>query len=528
MTRPFSFFAEPGPSFASLLGATGFPPPVDPTRVAVRWDSGELTYAELKDRALRIGQAFTDRGLRRGDVVAVLVRNRPEVLEILFACAYAGLTLVPINFRFAPEEVRLVLDDCRPKLLVTEDRLASTARAASARADDVELLVLTSDADDGALGRVGLLAADQLTGAYPTVDPLLMLYTSGTSGRPKAVVIEHQKILWHSMFQIAHYRFFDEQMVLLINGPFYNASGIYDLTLATFLVGGQVCVLPSGGWTPEGFARRIDEWQITHLLMYPSMIQRLLEADRNEPLPMESVKFVLIGGEALPAATAVRFMDRWDHFVSGMTYGLTEGGLVTYTENEGMRAKPESVGRAVVEIRIVGEQGDELPPGEIGEVLVGGGTIFSGYFNAPDLTAEAKLESGWLATGDLGWCDEDGYYYISGRKKDMIISGAQNIFPAEIEHVLSHHPAIREVAVIGVPDDQWGEAVCAVVVAEPGSGLTPQDVTDYARDHLASYKKPKHVVFLDELPRSSLTYVLKTELREQFIDIGKRESAGQL
>lgn len=516
-----SYFDAPGPSFASLLGATGFPAQVNPERIALRWDSGTLTYRELKQSALRIARALTDRGLGAGDVVSMLVPNRPEVLEILFACAYAGMTLVPINFRFAPEEVRLVLEDCKPNLLLTQQSLAPTAHAAAQDVDSVEVLVLPDVADGGALDEVGLRAPEPLSGAYATVDPLMMLYTSGTSGRPKAVVLGHQTTLWHSLFQIAHYRFFDEETVLLINGPFYNASGIYDLTLATLLVGGQVCVFPSRGWTPEGFARRVDEWGITHVLLYPSTILRLLEADRNERLEMESLKFVLIGGEALPAATALQFMDRWDHFVAATAYGLTEGGLVTYVEGEDLRAKPESVGRAVVEVRIVGEDGEQLPTGEIGEVLVGGGTIFSGYFNAPDLTAEAKLPNGWLATGDLGSCDDDGYYYISGRKKDMIISGAQNIFPAEIEHVLSHHPAIREVAVIGVPDERWGESVCAVVVPELGSDLTPDAVTDYARDHLASYKKPRHVVFVDALPRSSLTYVLKTELRERFIDVGK-------
>jgi fatty-acyl-CoA synthase len=509
-----------------MLGATGYPARVDPDKVAVRWDGGHRTYRELKTRALRIAHALADRGLVPGDRVAVLLPNRPEVLELLFACAYGGLTLVPINFRFAAEEVRLVLDDSEPRLLLTEERLAATARDAAAAVPGTELLVLSDGDGDRGLDQLGLVGSDELGGGYPTVDPLLMLYTSGTSGRPKAVVLEHRTILWHTMMQISHYPHFDQEMKLLVNGPFYNASGIYDLTPPTFFVGGEVCLLPSGGWTPAALARRVADWRITHLLMYPSTILRLLEADSAAPVALKSLKFVLIGGEHLPAATVFQFTDRWDHFVTATAYGLTEGGLVTYIEGDDLRAHPESVGRAVVEMRIVDEGGDELPVGEIGEVLVGGGTIFSGYFNAPELTAGAKLPNGWLATGDLGWCDGKGYYHISGRKKDMIISAAQNIFPAEIEHVLSHHPAIREVAVIGVPDRQWGEAVCAVVVPEPDSRLTAEVVTDYARARLASYKKPRHVVFVDHLPRSSLTYVLKEELRMQLRDIGQPEPTG--
>jgi len=513
------YFADPGPSFASLLGATAFPARVDPDKVAIRWDSGQRTYSELRDRALRIAEALRVRGVGRGDRVAVLLPNRSEVLELMFACAYAGLTLVPINFRFAPAEIGHVLDDCSPRLLLTQESLVNSARAGAA-GGGTEVLVMGDVDEEHALERIGLLGPERLSGGYPTQDPLLMLYTSGTSGRPKAVVLEHRTILWHTMMQISHYPSFGQEMTMLVNGPFYNASGIYDLTPPTLFVGGEVALLPSGGWTPEGLAERVSAWGVTHLLMFPSTILRLLESDRRERLGLESLRFVLIGGEHLPASTVFQFTDRWDHFVTATAYGLTEGGLVTYIEGEELRAHPESVGRAVVEMRIVDEGGEELPAGDIGEVLVGGGTIFSGYFNAPELTAGAKLPNGWLATGDLGWRDDAGYYYISGRKKDMIISAAQNIFPAEIEHVLSHHPEIREVAVIGVPDPKWGEAVCAVVVPEPGSALTAELVVDYAKERLASYKKPRHVVFVDELPRSSLTYVLKSQLREQLRDIG--------
>lgn len=526
MTQQAAAFTRPDPSLASLLGSAGFPASVDPSRPALRWDGGSLTYSEFKGRVLRAAAGLLDRGLKPGDRVAAVLSNRPETFELLFACAYTGLVLVPINFRFTAHELKGILEDCSPRILVTQERFAAVAGAA-VEGLDIDVLILSDDPNDGGHELAGLAATDSLVGAYETRDPLLILYTSGTSGRPKGVVHTHATVLAHAETQIVYYREFSRDTVLLVNAPLYNASGIYDFAPPTFMAGGEVCLMPSGGWSAADFAARVDQWGVTLVLLFPLMLQALLDADREAEISLVSLRHALTGGDQLPAATLRAFAARWSHFRLATTYGLTEGGLLTYSEDSELLEHPESVGRAVTGLRIVDDDGHDVPDGSVGEILAGGSCRFPGYFNAPELTSRMLRADGWLATGDLGRRDRDGYVYIEGRKKDLIISGGQNIYPAEIEHVLSHHPAVHEVAVIGVPDSKWGEAVCAVIVPRDDHVLSAGEVRDHVTAHLASYKKPRYVQFVDQLPRSSLTYVLKAELRERFADLEARTTASR-
>jgi fatty-acyl-CoA synthase len=303
--------------------------------------------------------------------------------------------------------------------------------------------------------------------------------------------------------------------VLLVTSPTFNTAGINELVIPTLLVGGTVTIHPSRGWTPEAMADLIGRWGVTHCIIYPSMMEPLLEADRAGMLPLGSLRFVLTGGENCPPATMVRFQDRWPHLTLGLGYGSTESGVVTLITDGEIRRHPGSVGRVALgmAMRIHDTDGQAVAPGEVGEIWAGGGSIVPGYWDAPDLT-DATVRDGWINMGDLGRQDADGYLYLEGRSKDLIISKGQNIYPAEVENVLREHDALFDSAVVGLPDPEWGEVVCAALVVKPDRDVTEQDIVAFVQQRLASYKKPRHVVFLDELPRNPGNKVIKPQLAE--------------
>lgn len=263
-------------------------------------------------------------------------------------------------------------------------------------------------------------------------------------------------------------------------------------------------------------AEYIDRWGATHAIIFPTMIPPMLEADAQSTMGLESMRHVGIGGEQTPDLIMRRFHERWPHIGRAIGYGLSEGGLITHILDDDIAAHPGSVGRAVPyqTMKVIGPDGRDLPRGELGEICTAGDAVMSGYWNAPDLTTEAIVD-GWLRTGDIGRIDEDGYLYIEGRKRDMIISKGQNVYPAEIEAVLLSHPSVRQAAVVGVPDDEFGEAVCAVLVLHPDAELEVADCASYVSERIASYKKPRYVLYRDQLPISVNNKVLKRELAEE-------------
>jgi len=507
------------PSVAWLLGAAGLPAAVDPDTSAIRWAGSGLTYRELRDRALRLAGSLRASGLVVGDRVAAHLLNRGEFFELYFACAYAGLTFVPVSFRLTSEEVSLILEDCQARRLFTQEDLADTALPAAKLAGVADVTVLGSAASGQDYAE--LLSTEPWPGPYPVSDPHLILFSSGTTGRPKGAMLSHRAIVSYAMQQAALYPAYDRKTVLLITGPLFNTGGINDLTIATLLVGGTVTILPSRGWSAARMAEHIRRWGVTHTIVFPSMMEPMIRADQESPLDLGTLKLVVTGGENCPVAAVQRFRSRWPHLSVAIGYGSTEVGLASLIMNDEIGAHPGSVGRPAggAAIKVVGERGEDVPAGSVGEIWMAADTAFSGYLNAPELNAET-FRDGWVASGDLGRLDDDGYLYIEGRKKDVIISGGQNIYPAEIENVLSQCDDLLEVAVIGVQDARWGEAVCAVVVPRPGRDVTAAQVIAHVTGHLASYKKPRFVVFVDHLPRNAVGKVNKRDLRDSLRGIG--------
>jgi fatty-acyl-CoA synthase len=263
-------------------------------------------------------------------------------------------------------------------------------------------------------------------------------------------------------------------------------------------------------------AKLIDDWGVTHTVVYPSMMEPFLHADEQSEIRFQSVRFMLTGGENCPPSTVTRFRRRWPHITVALAYGSTESGLPTMIFDEQIDLHPGTVGRVTMghAIRIQDRDGTVLPPGEVGEIWVASPGAAPGYWNAPEVNAEV-VSDGWIKTGDLGRFDADGYLYLQGRSRDLIISKGQNIYPAEIENALSEFEDLLEYTIVGVPDAEFGEAVCAVVVAKPDRAVTADDVIDFVRERLASYKKPRHVVFVDELPRNAGNKVIKQQVVEQ-------------
>jgi fatty-acyl-CoA synthase len=518
-------FAESNMSVAWMLGADGLPCTIDPRREALVWESGSRTYEELRRRALGLAAAFRRRGLRRGDRVACMLFNRGEIFELYFGCAYAGVTFVPLNFRLSEKELDGILGDAEPALFFTDEELEPLVRTVTAaKGSAVQVVVLGSD--EGGAEYEQMAAEPSLAGPYETSDPHLLMFSSGTTGRPKGICLSHRNVLTYAVAQTLVIPGLSQDAVSLVVPPLFNMAGINELSNATLAAGGTVAILPSRGWSPRRMSDYIDRWKATHAIIFPTMIQPMLEADAQHPFGLESMRHAGIGGEQTPDLLMRRFHERWPHIGRAIGYGLSEGGLITHILDDDIVAHPGSVGRAVPyqTMKVIGPDGQDLPRGERGEICTAGDAVMSGYWHAPELTAEAIVD-GWLRTGDIGRIDDEGYLYIEGRKRDLIISKGQNVYPAEIEDVLLDHPSVRLAAVVGVSDDEFGEAVCAVLVLHPGAELAAEDCIAYVGEHIASYKKPRHVVYRDELPLSVNNKVLKRELAKEIVGELERRKA---
>jgi fatty-acyl-CoA synthase len=512
---PTPTFASSEVSVAWMLGADSLPSHVDPAHPALIWESQTRTYGELRARALALARALREKGAMPGDRVGAHLLNRGETFELYFACAYAGLTFVPVSWRLGPREIGMILSDCTPRLLFSQPAVVEAIRGPASELG-IELVMLEDDASGEGYERMA--SCGPIGAPFERAEPHMILYTSGTTGRPKGVMMGHWNITSFAFHQAVCYPEMDSEMVMLIISPTFNTAGINEQSIPTFLVGGTVVMFPSRGWSAEKMADYIDRYGVTHSLCYPSMLEPFLDADSRSEIGLKPVKFMLTGGENVPPATLARFRKRWSHISMMVGFGGTENGGVTMIKDDEIDRHPGSVGRVMLgrTMRIQDGEGKPLAQGEVGEIWLAGPSVVSGYWNAPELT-ESNIRDGWMNTGDIGVMDGDGYLYLRGRSRDLIISKGQNIYPAEIENVLSENDDLLEFTVVGVPDHEFGEVVCAVVVPKSDRTVTADDVIEFVRERLASYKKPRHVVFIDQLPRNPGLKVLKKETAEHAI-----------
>jgi len=495
-----------------------------PDRIAITDGVRSVTYAELDDLSNRGAQALAAKGIGRGDRVAFLSMNRIEFLEVMFAAAKLGAVTVPINWRLAPAEVTAVLADAAPQALIVETDLMHLVGAE--RLDELGDMVLTvgEDADDHRRWATQLAAAqaiDPVT-AVSSGDVMLQLYTSGTTGTPKGVMLMHRN-LFSMIDRLAEAWHFEPDCVVYVPYPSFHAVGSF-WPVITLFSGGRVVLRRS--FDPVDFVRSVEAEGVTLTMMVPAVLNMVLSEPEAQQRDLSSLGHVVYGAAPISQSVLNTAIELMPGCAFHHAYGLTEcNGTVTTMQWDDHRPGTErmkSCGRplAWVEMKIVDPAtGDEVPAGTVGEVWTRSPSVMKGYYNLPEATAEA-ITDGWLHTGDAGHVDDEGFLYLTDRVKDMIISGGENIYPAEVENVLFAHPDIREAAVVGVPDDRWGEAVLAVVVTAAGAALSSQEVIDHCREHLGRYKCPSLVVIRQEpLPLNPTGKVLRRELRRIYLNV---------
>ncbi len=495
-----------------------------PDKVAVV-DRGEvMTYGELDRRIDRVAAALAQRGVGRRARVVVMMKNRREILEVSNACARMGGSVVTIAWRSTAEELAYVATHSGARALVIEgDLLAALDVAALPPAVLANVFVVGDSPGASVPGARLTPYRDLLTagdvGAPPEEgavedDSALVVYTSGTTGKPKGAVRKFPK----NAIQGAM-RFFAETPlrvddVHLVVCPLYHSTAFGFMTLSQVL-GGVVVI--ADHFDPEGFLRAVEQHRITTTAVVPTMLQRILDLppEVRRRYDTSSLRVVFSGGAALPAPLAIAFMDAFGDIVWNF-YGATETGLVTLASPADLRAAPGTIGRALPgnDIRLLDEQRREVRAGAVGELFVKNDLLIEGYHGDPRATSESKVGE-HFSVGDLARRDTEGRYFLEGRKRDMIISGGVNVYPAEIESVLEQHPDLVEVAVVGIPDRDLGERVRAFVVARSGREVDPSSVKTFARARLSGAKVPRDVVVLSALPRNPTGKVLKRELRER-------------
>ncbi|MEZ3161574.1 o-succinylbenzoate--CoA ligase [Microbacterium sp. BWT-B31] len=486
------------------------------TTALVYGDGSVMTYRQLADGADRVSALLWGRGIRKGDRVAYLGENSPEFLEVLFGAVQLGAVFVPVNTRLAPPEIAHVLGDSGARALIHDPEFAARLEPVL-EGLDVPHVIQTGEgtAERPGLARIVRTTTAGHADAQVTLDDAAaIVYTSGTTGRSKGAVLSHQNLTWVALNCIVDYDVVSTDVALMIS-PLFHVASLGMGALPVILKGGTL-VLEKGFDAGRALAL-IQRHSVTMLSGVPTTYQLLADHPDWATTDISSLAKLTCGGSAVPNRILNAYEQRGLSFSQG--YGMTETSPgATALSPEMTRTKQGSVGlpHFFTDVRIADEHGAMVPRGTVGEIEISGPNVFPGYHGLTDATAAAFTADGWFRSGDLGYLDSDGYLYISDRLKDMIISGGENIYPAEVENVISDLDGISGVAVIGVPDDQWGEVPWAIVTLRDGASVTTDQVRAHLDGKLARYKLPKNVVVVDELPRTASGKVRKADLRARF------------
>jgi acyl-CoA synthetase (AMP-forming)/AMP-acid ligase II len=494
---------------------------IHPERVAVHFNGKAISFGDIEKRANRVAQGLLARGVGRHARIAVLSKNTPIFYDLLLGTAKLGAVLVPINYRLAPPEVAFILNDSTAEMLFVGTEFLPAVEQIRARLESIRQIIVIDELDQGA-GEYSIWRDKQ-----PSADPLLpvdaeavtvQMYTSGTTGHPKGALLTHVNLAESLRGSVPAWGPWDYQDVILVCMPQYHIGasiwGMAGLSL------GVESVL-TAEFDAQRILRIIEEHRIKKTQLASVMMRMLLDDPACGSTNFASLDLIIYGAAPAPV-DLVRRAQRVFGCGIAQGYGMTESAaMITYLSPEdhatGDEKRLPSAGRAIdgVEIMIVGAKDEPLGPGESGEIICRGRQIMQGYWHLPEASAQA-VRNGWLHTGDAGYMDEDGYLFVRDRVKDMIVSGGENIYPAEIENLLHAHPDIVDVAVIGVPDARWGESVKAIVVCRPGASTNAEELIAYVRPHIAGYKVPRSVEFAATLPRNASGKILKRELRQLY------------
>lgn len=486
------------------------------------------TYAELNQRANRTANGLQEKyGLQKGDRVSILAHNSIAYVDLLFGIGKIGAIFAPLNWRLTSRELTYIVNDCQPKILVVGPEFVSVYNEMCAAIDVRHVLSLEGASITDAGSYEGLL--DQASAKEPESplvgeeDAYCILYTSGTTGRPKGAVLPHRQVLWNAINTVISWGL-SEKDVSPILTPMFHSGGLFVFLVPLFYAGGRIIMTRS--FDPDASLKLIADERCTVILGVPTLFQVWMNSPRFAETDFSHVHFFISGGAPCPPT----LIEAWSK-AKGVTmrqgYGLTEVGVNCFsmTDEDALR-KMGSVGKPIFhsEMRLVDVKGNDVPVGETGELLIKGPHVCTGYWNNPIATAEVLRDDpstgsggAWFHTGDMARMDEEGCFYIVGRFKDMIISGGENVYAAEVEAVFREHACVADAALIGQPDEKWGEVGLMIVACKPNQSVDAEELLQFCSGRLAKYKIPKRVEFVESLPYSPYGKVMKAELKKQWI-----------
>ena len=496
----------------------------NPTKIAIQFENGEnWSYRDLHIRSNKYANRLRQLGVQKGDSVGLLMFNCLEYFALYFAIGKIGAIAVRINFRLTPVELDYILQDSKTKVLCAHAELLEKVAPLTDHLQIGHYIAFGESRFDWALSSAELEkgSEEDITDvAISLHDPVMLMYTSGTTGHPKGALWTHNTTFWFSSIQIMKWGFTGEE-IAMTTGPLYHVGAMEDIALPVLLSGGTVIITKSGGFEIGRVLDVVEKEQVTDLFLFPFMIYEMLNLPNLADYRLKRLKTIYTGGDPLMPWAIERAYELYPHVGIVQVYGLTEGQpIAACLDAKDALQKSGSVGKPLplTEIRLMDDEEESVPAGEVGEVWIKSPGVSEGYWQKPEETAKAFTRA-WCKTGDLGMYDEDGFLSIVGRKKDMIRSGGENIYAAEIEDVLYRHEAVHTASVIAIPDPKYLEAVCAVIVLKEEKQATEEDLISFCRHYLAKYKVPKKVVFIDEIPRTPSGKVKKFELRERYKNI---------
>jgi fatty-acyl-CoA synthase len=492
---------------------------LNPDKPAIIFEEEKITYSELNRRANRASCWLQSLGIEKGDRVAAILKNCPEFMELFLACARMGVIFVPLNFRSVPAEVDYFLKNCRPRLLVFGSEFTDTVNKLDFK-NNMPLILLSA---------VGLVATRPgvlnyssesavfdgqrpfLTNSLGPTDPeepQVIMYTSGTTGLPKGAVLSHRKTFFNCLNADIFFKLHYDDIMLIIM-PLFHSGGLFIQASPTIYKGATIVI--HSKFDPRKFYQDIERYKVTKFLGVPTIYNALVSVDPQERGDISSLKVCAGGGEKTTADLFEKCREAG--LVFRQVMGQTETSILLWASEEDSFQKPGTVGRPVfhAEVNIVNKNGQSVKPGEIGEIVVKGSIMMKEYWQDPVRTEET-IKNGSLYTGDLARMDEDGYFFLVDRAKDMYITGGENVYPAEVERVLKELPDIEDIAIVGIPNETWGEVGHAFVIRKSAATLNAEDIINFCKERLAAFKCPREITFCKECPRTSLGKVIKRKL----------------
>ncbi|MFC2046756.1 class I adenylate-forming enzyme family protein [Chloroflexota bacterium] len=501
-----------------------------PDKTAITFEGKRYTFSQLNERVNKLSKALSNLGVNKDDRVALLQVNCNQCVETYFAVAKLGAIYVPLNFRAKGDELTYMLNSSETNTLVFGERYVDLVNSISPKLTSVSHFISIESKHDGMLYYEDIISsspAEEVATDINDDDTTILMYTAGTTGSPKGVMLSHNSFAVYMLENVTPADPVGEENNIL-TVPLYHVAGIQAMMAAIY--GGRTLIMERQ-FEPKDWMELVESEKANRAMMVPTMLKQLLDHPDFGKYDLSSIKVITYGAAPMPPEVIKRAVNAFPGVNFINAFGQTETAstittlgpedhVIEGTEEEKERKlkRLSSIGKPMsdVEMKIFDEEGHELPVGQVGEIVTRGPRVMTGYWKDEEKTEKTIDKDGWVHTSDMGYVDKDGYFFLAGRATDMIIRGGENIAPEEIENILHSHPKIDEAAVIGVPDEEWGEQPRAVIVLKKGEAATPDEIMEYCRDRLASFKRPRSVNFVDELPRNPMGKVIKRVLRQQY------------